>query len=344
MRILLSTVAAIAIAATAAQADPGGGKGGGEGKGGGKEHASHAQGGGAGGGKEVRGNSGKTEVGGQRHAQAHEQRGHGNDKMRGARSNGGHGNAEVKADRGHGNAKVREARGKDRDDVVRVRDDRDVRVVRDDRGRFDWDDFVPDRSRGLIAGCPPGLAKKNTGCLPPGQFKKASGLAFADRPDWWDFDDDRWFDGMSWDGRYRYMDGYLVRYDDDGIDGWLPLLGGALAPGNVWPSFYQPVGLPSYYQDYYGLGPMGGYRYYDDALYRVDPQTMAITSIAGLLTGDPFAVGQPLPLGYDVYNVPYSFRDRYVDGPDAYYRYSDGYVYQVDPTTQLIQAAIQLLT
>jgi patatin-like phospholipase/acyl hydrolase len=41
--------------------------------------------------------------------------------------------------------------------------------------------------------------------------------------------------------------------------------------------------------------------------------------------------------------VPYSYRDRYVDGPDAYYRYSDGYVYQVDPTTQLIQAAIQLL-
>ena len=348
MRTFLSTVAAIAIAATAAQADPGGGKGGGQGKGGGgggKEHAGHVQGAPGGGGKAARGNSGKAEARGQGHAQVREQRGHGNDKVREVRGNGGHGKAEVKVDRGHGNDKVREARGpgKDRDDVVRVRDDRDIRVVRDDRGRFDWDDFVPARSRGLIAGCPPGLAKKNNGCMPPGLARNAARAAFFDRPDWWDFDDDRWFEGMNWDGRYRYMDGYLVRYDDDGIDGWLPLLGGALAPGNVWPSMYPPVGLPAYYQDYYGLGPVGGYRYYDDVLYRVDPQTQAITSIAGLLTGDPFAVGQPLPLGYDVYNVPYSYRDRYVDGPDAYYRYSDGYVYQVDPTTQLIQAAIQLL-
>ena len=29
-------------------------------------------------------------------------------------------------------------------------------------------DHVP----GLIAGCPPGLAKRNNGCLPPGQAKK----------------------------------------------------------------------------------------------------------------------------------------------------------------------------
>ena len=51
-----------------------------------------------------------------------------------------------------------------------------------------------------------------------------------------------------------------------------------------------------------------------------------------------------MPLGYDVYNVPYDYRDRYADGPNANYRYSDGYIYQVDPTTQLIAAAIELLT
>ena len=60
--------------------------------------------------------------------------------------------------------------------------------------------------------------------------------------------------------------------------------------------------------------------------------------------GNYFAVGQQMPLGYDVYNVPYSYLDRYVDGPDANYRYSDGYIYEVDPTTQLVQAAISLLT
>ncbi|HYD05225.1 MAG TPA: hypothetical protein VEC60_05845 [Reyranella sp.] len=349
MRRFLSTVAAIAVAASAAHADPGGGKGGGQGKGGGGEkqaQADHGGGKGNAGGKDIRGNSAKAETRDQGQAQVREQRGGGNDKVREARGNSGRGGGEVKSNRGRGgdDDRVREARGRG-DDVRIVRDDRDLRVVRDDRGRFDLDDLIPVRSRGLIDGCPPGLAKKGTGCLPPGQFRKVAGsAAFLSRPDWWDFDDDRWFEGMSWDGRYRYIDGYLVRYDDDGIDGWLPLLGGALAPGNVWPSMYAPVSLPAYYQDYYGLGPVGGYRYYDDALYRVDPDSLAITSIAGLLTGDPFAVGQPLPLGYDVYNVPYSYRDRYVDGPDAYYRYSDGYVYQVDPTTQLITAAIQLLT
>ena len=348
MRILLSTVAAIAIAATAAQAEPGGGKGGGQGKGGGggKEQAGRIQGGGNAGGKEARGNSAKSEVRGQGQAKVREERGRGNDVVREARGDSGRGKAETRDDRRRGNDDfIREARGRgnDRGGDVRGRVDRDGRVVRDDRGRFDWDDFVPARSRGLIAGCPPGLAKKNNGCRPPGLARQST-AAFWDRPDWWGFDDSRWFDRMSRDGRYRFTDGYLVRYDGNGVAGWLPLLGGALAPGNAWPSMYAPVSLPAYYQDYYGLGPAGGYRYYDDALYRVDPQTQAITSIAGLLTGDPFAVGQSLPPGYDVYNVPYSYRDRYADGPDASYRYSDGYVYQVDPTTQLIQAAIQLLT
>ena len=85
------------------------------------------------------------------------------------------------------------------------------------------------------------------------------------------------------------------------------------------------------------------YRYADRVLYRVDPETAAITSIAALLTGDDFRIGQPMPAGYDVYNVPYAYRQRYYDRPDAYYRYSDGYIYQVDPETRLIAAAIELL-
>jgi len=62
-----------------------------------------------------------------------------------------------------------------------------------------------------------------------------------------------------------------------------------------------------------------------------------------MLTGDDFVVGQPMPRGYDVYNVPYSYRDRYYDTPQARYRYSDGYIYRVDPPTMLITAAIDML-
>ncbi len=67
-----------------------------------------------------------------------------------------------------------------------------------------------------------------------------------------------------------------------------------------------------------------------------------ITSIASLLTGG-LSVGQPLPASYSVYNVPMSYRDRYYDTPDNWYRYSNGYIYEVDPTTQLITAMVQAL-
>ena len=48
-------------------------------------------------------------------------------------------------------------------------------------------------------------------------------------------------------------------------------------------------------------------------------------------------------MGYSAYNVPFAYRDRYYDTPDAWYRYNDGYIYRVDPTTQLITAVINAL-
>lgn len=189
-----------------------------------------------------------------------------------------------------------------------------------------------DDRRGLIDGCPPGLAKKNNGCLPPGQARQryrdydAGLFGLSDRS-----------------GRYFYEDGYLLRYDGDRLAGFLPLLGGALGIGNVWPSYLRQEPISDYYARYYGFDDPRGYRYADNVLYRVDPETAAITSIAALLTGDDIRIGQPMPSGYDVYNVPYPYRDRYYDTPDARYRYSDGFVYEIDPKTALVVAAIDLL-
>lgn len=194
-------------------------------------------------------------------------------------------------------------------------------------------------NRGLIDGCPPGLAKKGTGCTPPGQLNKRPDTwhAFYDRPSWWGYD------RLSGND-YRYDNGYLYRISGDSILGYIPLLGGALSIGNQWPNYYRQTEVPGYYADYYNLGQPDAYRYADNVLYRVDPGTQAITSIAALLTGDEFNVGQPMPAGYGVYNVPYAYQDRYYDSPDAHYRYADGYVYQVDPKTRLITAAIELLS
>jgi hypothetical protein len=199
-----------------------------------------------------------------------------------------------------------------------------------ERGARQSFDFAAVRL-GRIDGCPPGLAKKNNGCMPPGLARQR-----RYEPAWWGLS------GLA-SGPYVYEDGYLLGLNGDRVAGYVPLLGGALSPGNLWPSMYAPVAVPEYYVDYYDLGTPGGYRYADDVLYLVDPSTSAITSIAALLTGDNFQIGSPIPAGYDVYNVPYPYRSQYVDGPDARYRYSDGYIYQVDPTTQLVTAAIDLL-
>jgi hypothetical protein len=231
------------------------------------------------------------------------------------------------AGRGNGNIPAVAAAGKAMSGVKLLEDGRHYYAERGARPSFD---FASVR-RGLIDGCPPGLAKKNNGCQPPGLARQRSY-----QPSWWGYSN-------LAGGPYYYDDGYLLRLNGGSVASYLPLLGGALSVGNIWPSYYQPMPVPEYYTDYYGLGPAGSYRYADNVLYDVDPSTSAISSIAALLTGDTFNIGSPLPSGYDVYNVPYGYRSQYADGPDAWYRYSDGYIYQVDPTTRLVQAAIDLL-
>lgn len=205
-----------------------------------------------------------------------------------------------------------------------------VRIVMRERA-VSW----PELRRTSYDGCPPGLAKKYNGCTPPG-LDRTPDRAWA-RPTWYFSDYDR-------DYRYRYSDGYMLRMGSgSSILSYIPLLAGALSIGQPWPGQYQSVALPPYYDDYYGLGAADSYRYYDDTIYRVDPGNSSISSVAALLTGNDIVMGQPMPVGYEVYNVPYAYRDQYYDGPDAMYRYSDGYIYQLDPTTRLVQAAIELL-
>ncbi|WP_395328086.1 hypothetical protein WBP06_12410 [Novosphingobium sp. BL-8H] len=205
-----------------------------------------------------------------------------------------------------------------------------VNVVTDP-GRFDWAAQAPRHS---FNGCPPGIAKRYANCAPPAISEAA--------PNRWKLPG--WYGDFTRDAGYRYTDGYLLRLGaDSAVSSYIPLLGGALAVGQPWSATYGAAPLPDYYSRYYDLGPASGYRYYDDVIYRVDPDDAAITAVAALLTGNAIEVGQPMPSGYDVYNVPYRYRDQYFDGPKALYRYSDGTIYQIDPATRLVQAAIELL-
>ena len=297
-----------------------------------------------------------------------------------------------------------------RDDL---RDRREVLARLNDRDRdYDYDRF--DRrfaSRGLTAayldGCPPGLAKQNELCMPPGQYKKLVGQRlpsrYSDRAmplglrDYYRDTDDYY---------YRYGDGYAYRVDRDDqlIRSVLPLLGAGLGLGMQFPYSSPNYYVPSYYQSFYPDSPYSYYRYADGyvyeidrysgtiedviplldqgygvgqmlpasysyynlpdpyrswyqddddyyyryapgGIYQVDRDTQLITALVSLLTGggNGLSVGQPLPMGYDMYNVPYAYRDRYYDTPDSWYRYSNGNIYQVDPTTRLITAVVDAI-
>jgi hypothetical protein len=259
---------------------------------------------------------------------------------------------------------LREARGDQRRAAVR-------RMVRQERvvdGR-DWrgweqrrlaavDRGFENRGRRLAigpAGCPPGLARQNAYCMPPGQLRKSqmigqrlslSSLGY-NIPDPY---------------RYRFSDNnrYYYRYGDDGtvyrfdrgsglVSSVIPLRSSGLFLGEPLPlGYYDVYNVPLAYRNYYPDSRDYMYRYDGNAIYRVNSDNMMVDGIVALLTGGSgglgaLGVGDRLPLGYDVYNVPYDYRDTYYDTPDAYYRYADNSIYQIDPTTQLIQAVISLL-
>ncbi|RZJ97306.1 MAG: hypothetical protein EON88_03185 [Brevundimonas sp.] len=273
-----------------------------------------------------------------------ENRGHGRDndgkrgQERAERPNGGPMRAARPDDRRDPRPQQRAERRDDRrgprPEAVRVIE---RQVVAPDRTRIVFRDRV---ERRVIDGCPPGLAKRDNGCLPPGLARQVDRARDYDR-----YDRYRYVWNVRDANDYRYRDGYLYRTNaQGGLLGYLPVLGGALWTGNTWPAQYNYEPAPAYYSQYYGLQDRNAYRYADGVLYGVNPQNQSITQVAALLTGQNWTVGQPMPAGYDVYNVPYAYRNQYADGPQSMYRYSDGYVYQVDPTTQLVQTVIQLLT
>ncbi len=78
-------------------------------------------------------------------------------------------------------------------------------------------------------GCPPGLAKKNNGCMPPGQAKKL----------------------------YNVGQRFPMSY------------------GDRW-SYNQ---IPTQWRNQYGFDPYSNYYYGDGYLYRVDPKTQLISQV-----------------------------------------------------------------
>ena len=146
------------------------------------------------------------------------------------------------------------------------------------------------------------------------------------------------------DAWYRYGDGFIYQVDPytRRIADRYPIHGAGYdyMVGEPWPVAYPGYNVPYGYQSLYYDTPQAHYRYADGGIYQVDPTTQLIQALVALVSGQQFAVGQPLPAAYGTYNVPYAYRDRYFDSDSDWYRYADGYIYRVDPDDGRIEEAI----
>jgi hypothetical protein len=139
----------------------------------------------------------------------------------------------------------------------------------------------------------------------------------------------------------RYANGVIYRVDcyTGMIVDVVPLYAGGYGVGQLLPSAYSYYNVPMQYRSLYYDTPDNGYWYAPGAIYQYDRGTSLISSVAALLSPG-FGVGQPLPTGYGMYNVPLAYRSTYYDTPNAWYRYNNGYIYQVDPSNLLVTAIV----
>jgi hypothetical protein len=351
---MIASAAALAVSMPALAEK--GGKGGG-GNGGGKDHAAQAQGGG-GGNKQARGGGGGGKPD-KAQRQAFQGGGGKPDKAQRQAFQGGGGKpdkAERQASRGGVKPDKAERQAfkpaKQERKAQRQVDREFVRAEDLRRGGDTTFNDVRDGDRRFAgfgsANCPPGLAKK--GCMPPGQAKKAFNLGQQVQPSWFSgYNVPSQYSAFypdSADAYYRYSDeGYIYRVNSQNnlVSGLIPLLGGGFAVGQPMPAGYDVYNVPYQYRDDFYDTDDSYYRYGDDAIYEVDPQSGMIESIVALLGGGDLGIGQALPSGYDAYNVPMDYRDDYQDTDESMYRYADGNIYQVDTKTQIIQAIVEML-
>lgn len=142
--------------------------------------------------------------------------------------------------------------------------------------------------------------------------------------------------------RYAYGTVYQVDCVTGMVVNVIPTYAGGYGVGQMLPSAYSYYNLPMQYRSMYYPTSDYSYWYAPGAIYQYDRGSSLITSVAALMSPG-FSIGQPLPVGYGYYNVPMAYRATYYDTPNAWYRYNNGYIYQVDPSSLLVTAIVASL-
>lgn len=246
-------------------------------------------------------------------------------------------------DRGRGRNRARFERGDDDDD--RRRGARNWRAERDDD---DDDDDGRRRWRGSNRDVAAQLWQRQTRAHWKTERDRAKQVRRAIRDSererrqahkQWESSERRASLGGYWQPAYHSGSPYrdIGRYRESPLAGLAGILGQIVPAASL-----GGYNVPSGYQNFYPDSRDYSYRYADGNILQVDRRSNVISSLIPLLGGG-FGVGRQLPVGYDAYNVPLQYRDDYYDTPDAYYRYGDNAIYQVDPKTRVIESVVALL-
>jgi hypothetical protein len=179
-------------------------------------------------------------------------------------------------------------------------------------GRYDRDD----RDGRYGRDCPPGLEKRNNGCLPPGQVGR-------------DDRDGRWSDGDRWNSRER-MDRNRDGYDDRDLnrDGRID--------DREWRIAQERFEDDRRYD-------RDGDRYedrddrYEDRYEDREQRRGGLGGIVdGLLGRDTLRVGQRVSANARLGPVPYEYRSRFRDGGGVYYRSDGRSIFEIDARTDVV--------
>jgi hypothetical protein len=192
-------------------------------------------------------------------------------------------------------------------------------AVRTGDSRYDRDDRYGDGRYGRD--CPPGLEKRDNGCLPPGQVGRDGR------------DDDRWGN----DGRTQMIDRNRDGFDDRDLnrDGRID--------DREWRIAQERYGNDGRYDDRNGRND-DRYGRDDDRYDRDDdrydtrnapaPRGGIGGVIENLLGGGGLRVGQRVSGNLGA--VPYEYRNQYRDGNGVYYRADNRAIYQIDARTDTV--------
>jgi hypothetical protein len=184
-------------------------------------------------------------------------------------------------------------------------------AVRNNDDRYNRDDRYGDRYE---RDCPPGLAKKNNGCVPPGQVGR-------------DDRDDRWGDRDDRRGTSEWIDRNRDGYDDRDLNRDRRI------DDREWRMAGDRYDRDDRYEsnDRYGRTD----RDYDDRYETRDTRRGGIGGILqNVLGGGGLRVGQRV--SGNLGSVPYQYRDQFRDGNGVYYRADNRAIYQIDARSDTV--------